>query len=412
MRVLVVSIYYKPEPVPKPHELAEGLAKRGNDVTVLTGFPNYPTGRIYPGYQVRPWQIEFVNGVRVVRVPLHPDHSANALLRSAHFLSFFFSALVLGSVLSGPIDVVYVWGNPPTSGLAGWIISRLRRARFVYGVHDLWPELALASGMIRSSTVANIIGGLERFVLRRADLVLPISNGFRDRILAKGVSAARVHVIPHWADEAVYRSLRRDPALAEKAGFTNCFVVVYAGNIGRLQGLQNLIEGAALLRAPIPALRVVLVGDGLERARLKSLVTEREIGNVIFVDRQPPEALVAYLALADAVYVGLVSGSLTRLSVPSKVQTYMACGRPILCNVPGETAELVERCSLGLNCQSESPQGIADGIRRMMALTERERAEMGRNAREVFLREFAMAPLLARHEKLMGELLGPSIPQP
>src|SRR2546421_1156827 len=143
MRIVIISIYYKPEPVPKPHELAEGLAARGHHVTVLTGFPNYPTGRFYPGYSLRPWKVSASNGVRVVRLPLYPDHSASALLRVAHYLTFFISAFVLGPFLTGPADIVYVWGNPPTSGLAGWLISRLRRARLVYGVHDLWPELAL-----------------------------------------------------------------------------------------------------------------------------------------------------------------------------------------------------------------------------------------------------------------------------
>src|SRR5437879_2352672 len=149
MRILIVSIYYKPEPVPKPHELAEGLAARGHNVTVLTGFPNYPLGRFYSGYSVRPWRTEVIGGARVIRIPIYPDHSSTPVLRAAHYLTFFLSALLLGPILSGPVDVVYVWGNPPTSGVAGWMISLLRGARFVYGVHDLWPELAVASGMIR-----------------------------------------------------------------------------------------------------------------------------------------------------------------------------------------------------------------------------------------------------------------------
>ncbi|TMC55512.1 MAG: glycosyltransferase family 4 protein [Chloroflexi bacterium] len=405
MRILIVSIYYKPEPVPKPHELAEGLAARGHEVTVLTGFPNYPSGRLYPGFAVRPWRTNVVNGVRVVRLPLYPDHSASALLRSAHYVTFFLSALALGPVLSGLIDVVYVWGNPPTSGLAGWIISRLRRARFVYGVHDLWPDLALAAGMIQSSLVARMIDALERFVLRKADLVLPISDGFRRRILEKGVPAERLYVIPHWADGALYRPVPRDPALAERLGLSSCFVVLYAGNVGRLQGLQNLIEAADLLRRTHASLRVVVMGDGVERPRLKGIVTERQINNVMFIDPEPPARVAVYSALADVLYVGLVSSTLSPLSVPSKVQTYLACGRPILSNVPGETAELVSRGCFGLNCESDTPQGIAEGIRRMAALSENERAVMGKKARQVFIEEFEMSSLLGRHEKLMEALL-------
>lgn len=405
MRILVISIYYKPEPVPKPHELAEGLVQRGHTVTTLTSFPNYPSGRLYPNYTLRSWKIEWVNGVRVIRLPLYPDHSARSLARAAHIVSFFLSVLLLGPFLSGPVDVVYVWGNPPTSGLAGWILSRLRRAPFVYGVHDLWPELASESGLMRNPLILNLIDALERFVLRRADLVLPISHGFRQRILEKGVSAERVQVIPHWADEMLFRPVPREAALAERLGLDHCFVVLYAGNIGRLQGLEALAEAAGLLKTEMPNLRVVLVGDGVERARLKARAAAQHLDNVVFVERQPPEAIPAYAALADALYVGLVESSLARLSVPSKIPTYMACGRPILSSVPGETAALIERGGLGINCPSSSPQAIADGIRRMAALSAPERTSMGQKAREVFLRDYAITPLLVRHEALMQALL-------
>src|SRR2546426_2656673 len=157
MRILIISIYYKPEPVPKPHELAEGLAARGHTVTVLTGFPNYPTGRLYPGFGLRPWRTEHVNGVRVIRVPLYPDHSANALLRSAHYVTFFVSALLLGSILTGRQDVVYVWGNPPTSGVAGWLIAGLRNVRFMGRVYEPWPELRRASG-VGKNPVVGVLG--------------------------------------------------------------------------------------------------------------------------------------------------------------------------------------------------------------------------------------------------------------
>jgi putative colanic acid biosynthesis glycosyltransferase WcaI len=405
MRIVIVSIYYKPEPVPKPHELAEGLAARGHQVTVLTGFPNYPSGRFYLGFVPRPWKSSVINGVRVVRLLLYPDHSGSAFLRAAHYLTFFLSALVLGPFLSGPTDIVYVWGNPPTSGVAGWVISRLRRGRFVYGVHDLWPELALASGMIRRPLLSGAIDAIERFVLRRADLVLPISDGFRRRIIDKGVPPERVHVIPHWADGEIYRPLARDEALADRLGWSRRFVVLYAGNLGRLQGLEYLIEAAALLQNTRPELLVALMGDGVERAHLKGLVTERQIKNVVFIDSRPPDQVAAHSALADVLYVGLVTNALSSLTIPSKVQTYLACGRAILCNVPGETSELVQRGRLGVNCKSNTPGGIAEGIQVVIALSENERASMGQRGREAFTREFSMTALLAKHESLMGALL-------
>jgi len=407
MRILIISIYYKPEPIPKPHELAEGLAARGHHVTVLTGFPNYPSGRFYPGFVVRPWSLSVTNGVRVIRVPLYPDHSASAPLRTAHYLTFFLSTIFLGPFLSGPADLVYVWGDPPTSGLAGWIISRLKRARFVYGVHDLWPDLVVASGMVRNSMIARMIDALERFVSKRADLVIAISQGFRGKIVGKGVRSDRVHVIPHWADGDLYKPMSRNAALREHLGWTGRFILLYAGNVGRLQGLENLVAAAAQLEGSMGTLRIVIVGDGVERQQLKQLVSKLHCGNVQFIDPKPPQAIVEYSGAADVLYVGLKSSSLAPLSVPSKLQTYLACGRPVLCNVPGETFDLVDHSKVGVNCGSDTPEGIAQGVRELMAVSEEERAAMGRRARELFLRDFAMAALLVRHEKLMQSLLAP-----
>jgi len=407
MRILIVSIYYKPEPVPKPHELAEGLAARGHHVTVLTGFPNYPTGQFYRGYRLRLWRREMINGADVIRLPIYPDHSTKPLLRAAHYVSFFLSVLLLGPFLSGSPDIVYVWGNPPTSGLAGWFISRLKGAPFVYGVHDLWPDLAVVSGMVGDSMFARMIDALERFVLKRADLILAISQGFRERIVAKGVQRERVQVIPHWADGELYRPVAANGVLRKDLKWVGRFVLLYAGNVGRPQGLDHLIEAAGLLQTTMPSLLVVLVGDGVERERLRSLVSQRSCDNVVFIDPQPPATIVAYSGLADALYVGLKSGSLAPLSVPSKVQTYLACGRPLLCNVPGETAELVNTARVGVTCNSDTPEGIAEGVRALVTVSEDERAAMGRRARELFLRDFSMASLLERHEKLMQLLLAP-----
>ncbi len=405
MRILIISIYYKPEPVPKPHELAEGLARRGHRVTVLTGFPNYPLGRFYPGYAPRLWQTQMINGVRVIRVPIYPDHSASAVFRTIHYVTFFLSALVFGPLLGGAVDIVYVWGNPPTSGLAGWIISSLRRAPFVYGVHDLWPDLAVVAGMVRSSTIARLIDSLEQFVLKRADLVIAISRGFRQTILEKGVPSERVEVIPHWANGELYKPVPGNGALRDELGWTGRFVVMYAGNVGRLQGLEGLVAAAGLLERAIPTVQVVIVGDGVEREHLKQVVSERRGSNVQFIDPMPPQRVAEYSGAADVLYVGLKGGSLAPLSVPSKLQSYLACGRPVLCNVPGETFDLVEDSHVGINCASDTPEGIAGAVRELASRSEQERAAMGRRARELFLRDFAMASLLDRHEKLMQSLL-------
>ena len=405
MRILIVSIYYAPEPVPKPHELAEGLARRGHAVTVLTGFPSYPDGKIYNGYRQRWRQVERINGVRVVRLPVYADHSARAVKRVAHVLSFFLSVLLLGPWLSGSFDVAYVWGNPPTSGLAGWVLSRLRGAKFVYGVHDLWPEMAEDTGMIRSRRPLAMLGALERFVLGRADLVLPISEGFRTNVIAKGVTPSRVKVIPHWADAAVYHPVPADEALIDRLGVRDCFVVAYAGNIGRAQGLAQLVEAASMLRDRIPQLRVLLIGDGVERDSLRALAARLEAHNVRFIDRMAAAEVVRYFAVTQALYVGLADTTLARVSVPSKLPTYLACGRAVIANVPGETAALVDEAEIGINTSGPTATAIAAAIARMSALSVAAREAMGQRGLALFRARFAMDTLVQEHDRILMALV-------
>lgn len=400
MKILIISIYYWPEPVPKPHELAEGLADRGHEVTVLTGFPHYPIGRIYDGYALRPTSTEHVRGVRVVRVPVYPDHTASTVKRAAQALSFPTSALMAGMWLARGADVVYVWGNPPTSGLSGWLVSRLHRGAFVYGVHDLWPDLAVESGMLNSPFAIRALDWLERFVLRRADAVISISDGIKDAMVRRGCPNGKVEVIPHWADERLYRPMAPDMELKAFLGLAGKRVVMYAGNVGRLQNLENLVMASSVVWHDHPDLHVVIVGDGVERERLRELVQRRSIGNVSFVDRVPAEEVVRYLCLSDALYVSLLDSPLAALSVPSKLPTYLACGRPVLSSVSGETDRIVREEDVGVACCDGTVDGIAAGLLAIARTSPEALKAMGARAHRLFEKRFRMSVLLRRHEEL------------
>ncbi len=405
MRILIVSIYYPPEPVPKPGELAIGLARRGHDVTVLTGVPSYPSGRVHPGYRNGWPRQESVNGVRVIRLPTFPDRSAVAWRRSLHYALFAVGATLGGLLRAGPQDIVYVWGNPPTSGLAGYLVSRVRRARFVYGVHDLWPDLALASRMVRPGAFVGLIRRLERFLWRRADLVLPVSEGFRSTIVQEVGRPAEVITLPHWADASVYRPVPRPAALASELGVDGRFTILYAGNLGRLQGLENLIRAAALVRDTEPQLRVLLAGAGIERPELERVARAAGATNVQFLGAVPPERVVELSMVADALYVGLLSDGIAERSVPSKFITYLACGRPIICNVPGETTRITTQEAVGVVCDRNAPDGIAEAMRKLMAMGPEARAAMGERALAAFRRVYDMELLLDKHDALMRGLV-------
>ena len=298
MRVLILSQFYAPEPIPKPHELAVGLAEKGHEVVAVTGFPNYPHGSLYEGYHMRPWRWEMRDGIRVLRLPLFPDHSRSSLRRILNYTSFMAVSSFLGPLRSGPVDVIYVWHPPLTIGVPAWLMGLMRRVPFVYGVHDLWPEAVAATGMVRSRRVLSWMSRLEKFVYRRASAITVVSPGYKQNLMGKGVPADKVHVITDWANESIFRPVPPDGALAAEMGMEGRFNVLFGGNMGLAQGLDTVIQAAQRL-AHVPEIQFVFAGDGLDRPRIEALVQERGLNNVRFLGRQPLERMPHLCALSD-----------------------------------------------------------------------------------------------------------------
>src|SRR5437660_10947613 len=200
MRILILSQYYDPEPVPKPAELAEALRQRGHQVAVLTGFPNYPSGKLYKGFRLRMVKREVMNGIPVTRTFEYPYHGTNVIGRLLNYFSFMVSA-PLGSLLTPACDAIYVWHPPLTVGVAAWVIAGLRGVPFIYDVQDIWPESAVLSGLLKEGWLVRMMSRLERFVYRRADHLLVVTDGSRKNLIAKGIAPARISAMPHWVDE-------------------------------------------------------------------------------------------------------------------------------------------------------------------------------------------------------------------
>ncbi|MDQ7844004.1 MAG: glycosyltransferase family 4 protein [Armatimonadota bacterium] len=403
MRVIILTQHYKPEPLPKAHELAEGLAVRGHQVTVITGFPNYPTGRLYDGYRIRPWTVQTIDGVRVVRLALYPDHSASALRRLANYGSFMAMAAVLGPIFAGPADAMFVIHPPLTIAIPAYVIGRLRHVPYVFAVGDLWPEAIVAAGMLREGLPVRMLRRLARFAYRHAAVVAPVTSAIGEHLAAAGVPRARLRVIPDWVDEVLYRPLPPDPALAAQLGVAGRFTVMFAGQIGIVQHLSTVVEAAALL-GDHPDVRFVIVGDGVDRARLIRDVEARRLTNITFPGQRPPEEMPRLLALADVLLVHLSGDPIFRLSVPAKVYAYMACGKPILAALDGAGAEVVRAAGAGLVCPPAQPRALADAVLEFRRLSVATRQEMGRRAREVFLGRYARRVVLDQCEALLARV--------
>jgi colanic acid biosynthesis glycosyl transferase WcaI len=402
MRVLIFSQYYTPEPVPKPSELAEELVRRGHQVSVLTGYPNYPSGELYDGFKLAPIERTTVDGIPVVRSYEYPYHGTRAVGRMLNYISFMLSA-PLASFFVPRCDVIYVWHPPLTVGVAAAIIARLRGLGFVYDVQDIWPESALLSGLLKEGLLVTFMRSIERLVYRQADHILVVTEGARHNLISKGVPPGKISVGHHWIDERLFAppSAASSQATRMEHGWVDRFVLLFAGNIGLVQGLDTVIDAAAALPPESNAL-IAIVGDGTDRQRLEDRVrAERLESRVQFLARRPMDAMPALFAAADALLVHLKKSELSRLVIPTKTLAYLAAGRPIVMAMEGAAADLVTAADAGIVVPSDDAARLVDAIEITRKLPEAERRAMGVRATAYLHAHLTKAVVIPEYEALL-----------
>jgi glycosyltransferase involved in cell wall biosynthesis len=414
VRVTFLTQWFDPEPgAIRGLPLARELRRRGIDVQIITGFPNYPGGKVYPGYQIRPWQREIMDGVPVLRVALLPSHDRNPLGRLGNYGSFALSSAALGPVLTGPTDVLYVYHPPPTVGVPTAVFRRLRKVPVVYHIADMWPESVVESGMLGDGAIkwmANrVLDAYCKWVYREATAITVLSPGFRRLLVERGVPEDKIRVVYNWADDEVFRPVPRDESLAKELGLSGRFNVVYAGNMGAFQGLETVIRAAARIQ-DVPDVQVVFVGTGVEEGRLKALASELHLSNVRFVSRQPVSNMARINVLADVLLTHLRDLPFFSTTVPSKTQVSLASGRPVIMAVKGDAADVIRRAEAGLVVPPEDDAALAAAIRQLHALPAESRERMGERGRAYYLREMSLAVGTERMLEIFREVT--SGPQP
>jgi glycosyltransferase involved in cell wall biosynthesis len=404
VRIVIVSQYFWPEEF-RINDLAVSLRRRGHDVTVLTGFPNYPRGALFPGYAMRLCRRETYQGVKIVRVPLYPDRSYSPLKRGWNYLSFALSASLLGPFVAGRADRIVVFQpSPITVGLPAIVLKYLKRAPIFFWVQDIWPETLEATGAIRRPRALAVVRRLVRFIYRHCDLILVQSRGFVRRIAALGVPEEKIAYLPNWAED-VYRPVPRDEALARTEEMADGFQVVFAGNIGRAQDFDTLLGAASLLRDE-KDIRFVVLGDGAMAAHYIERAQAEGLENVVFKGRKPVEAMPRYFAIADALLVLLRNDPVFALTIPAKVQGYLACGRPLVAAVGGDAAAVVRESGAGVVCAPSDPEALAEAILAVYRLSESERAAMGEAGLRYYRTHFDRTTVIDRLEHLLADGAG------
>lgn len=388
MKAVLLTQWFDPEPTFKGLTFARELARQGFEVEVVTGFPNYPEGKVYTGYRMHFIQRELIDGVRVTRLPLYPSHDKSALHRIANYASFAASSLFYGLFLMKRPDVLYAYHPPLTVGVTASLLRLLRRIPVVYDVQDMWPDTLRATGMMNNKKILSIIAKVCQWVYRRLDHLVVLSPGFKRLLIERGVPEQKIEVIYNWCEE----DLLRVPTDTCAPVFSDSrFRIVFAGNMGKAQALASVIATAGLLAQSRPDICFVFVGSGLELESLKNEVAERRLDNVVFVPRVPMHEVGTLLAAADALLVHLKDDPLFSITIPSKTQAYLAIGRPILMAVPGDAAALVERAECGVSAEPENPESLAAAVVKLADLPPAERAAMGTRGRDYYWKHLSLS---------------------
>lgn len=401
MNVLVVTQYFWPENF-LINNLAVDLVARGHDVTVLTGSPNYPDGRFFEGYGYLNRQ-QVYHGVKVVRVPILPRGKGGGLRLALNFISFAVSGGIAGPLLCrGKFDLIFVFEpSPITVGIPALILKSLNSAPLLFWVQDLWPESLSATGAVKSEALLSIIEKLVSFIYRRCDRILIQSRAFFDSVVRQGGSPERILYFPNSAEKIFHTPL---PISENASQLPEGFRIMFAGNIGAAQDFGTIIAAADILRSRRD-IHWIIVGDGRMRAWAETEVRERRLGdNFHFLGRHPVEAMPSFFSSADALLVTLKKEPIFALTIPSKVQAYLACGRPVVAALDGEGAKIVDEAGAGFTCPAEDPDALARAVMGMYELPKGVREEMGEKGRRYYEENFDRDLLLDRLENWMKEL--------
>jgi colanic acid biosynthesis glycosyl transferase WcaI len=407
MRILLLGINYAPEVVgigPYTTELAEHFAVGGHEVSVLTGFPYYPHWRFDVAYRrKRPFLVERINGVRVVRSPMLLPGEGHSTFRRILFDSSLAVTSLLASAGIGAVDVVICVSPPLQLGVTAWLIARSRGARLVLHLQDLVPDAALSVGMMGEGRAVRLARRLERFVYSRAELITVISQGFLDNLIAKGVPKEKLRLLPNWVEASKF-TRSQDPAVRATLGAKNGeTLILHAGNMGAKQGLETVVDAAAELSNE--NIIVALVGDGSHRKPLEDRASRLGLKNLRFLPLQ--DDLPATLAAADVLVLSQRKRVLDSVA-PSKLLSYMASGKPVIAAASelSEAARLVRAAECGVVVPPEDPKALAAAMR-IARQTPRSYASLGHSGHRYVAEHFGRSFLLGEWLRLVDQELLP-----
>lgn len=402
-RILIVSQYFWPENF-RINDLAQELEHRGHEVTVLTGKPNYPQGLVFPDFKADPSAFSFFGTSAVLRVPVIP-RGQSSLLLLLNYLSFAISASLIGAwkLRGRPFDAIFVFQTSPiTAALPAILLRRLKRATLSMWILDLWPDTLSAVGVVKSRRMLKMISALVRFVYHHCDRILVQSRAFVPKVAELAGSSDKIRYFPGWA-ETVFENAASVSTAPELAPYDRDFKILFAGNIGEAQDFPAIVDAADQLR-DVPRLRWIILGDGRAAAAVKAEIARRGLEKkMVFLGRFALDRMPSFFAGADALLVALRDEPIWSMTIPGKVQSYLAAGRPLLAMLNGEGARVVNEAEAGLTAPAGDGRKLAANVTRLMKSTRAELEQMGCNGQAYGGREFDRRRLVDALEGWMAE---------
>lgn len=399
--ILVVTQYFYPEQF-RINDICTEWVKKGYKVTVLTGIPNYPQGKYYDGYGLLRKRKELYKGIEIIRIPLIPRGN-NSIMLALNYLSFVLSGFFWKVFTQIKADYVFIFEvSPMTQALPGvWYAKKRKIPCYLY-VQDLWPENVEIITGITNKTIIGAIGKMVDYIYARCTKIFTTSTSFIESIEKRKVSPEKLEFWPQYAED-FYRPMNKK--VVDEIPDDDSFNIIFAGNIGNAQGLDILPKAAALLKESKlnRNIRFNIVGDGRYKETLVNIINSANVSDMFnFIPKQPATRIPELMAANDAAFLCLIDSPLFAMTIPAKLQSYMACGIPIIASANGETSQLIKEANAGVTSSAGNAQETADIIIELISKTEEQLDLLGINAKSYYDKNFNKQKLLIRMDRYFG----------
>ena len=398
MNILIVSQYFWPENF-RINDLAEALDGIDHNVTVLTGLPNYPEGKIYKGYQWRVSKEKYKN-INIIRIPIIPRGNASNIRLFLNYLSFAVLATIISPfIIKGKIDKIFIYGGSPlTKAIPAIVLKKIKKAPIFLWILDLWPESVFVNNRIKSKTIFILIRVMTRFIYRNSDYILLQSQAMIEPVIANGGDQDKLVYFPSWAEDQFLDTVKDYSDKPKIDLLPDGFYITFAGNIGEGQDIETIVDAADELKHET-AIHWLILGFGSKYDWLLDNIKSRKLDNIHVMGKRPLESMPMYFEFSDILLASLKKKDIYALTLPGKVQSYMASAKPIIAMIDGESSRIINESKSGISVESESKEGLIRAVKEMKAMTSSDLEKMGKNGRNYYLKNFQLKTSL---EKLDG----------